>query len=393
MVLKPRVAVVGAGIFGVAAAIELRARGHEVVLCDPGPLPHPLAASTDVSKVVRIEYGDDAYYMALGERALDGWHRWNHDLDDTLYHETGVLFMARRPMTRGSFEHDSFAQLLERAHRPERLDASALARRFGAWSTGNHVDGFFHARGGFVESACVLTRLIERAIAHGVSLRQGASFAALKVHGDRVTGVHLRDGAVLDADHVVLALGAWTPSGLPELAGMLRATAHPVFHLRPREPARFVAAQFPVFGAAIAETGWYGFPLHPRDGIVKIARHSVGRAMHPEAPERAVTVDDVRALRGFLAETFPALTEAELVATRACLYCDTHDGHFLIDRDPTRRGLTVATGDSGHGFKFAPVLGALIADVVAGANAEARFRWRAREHTGRSHEAARHGAH
>src|SRR6266478_1265196 len=83
-----RVLIAGAGVFGVTAAIELRKRGHPVMLVDPGPLPHPLAASTDISKVVRLEYGADEPYTALAERAIEGWRRWNRDLGP-LYRETG----------------------------------------------------------------------------------------------------------------------------------------------------------------------------------------------------------------------------------------------------------------------------------------------------------------
>ena len=74
-----KIIVVGAGIFGVTAAIELRRRGHAVQLLDPGPLPHPLAASTDISKAVRMEYGTDEDYATLVEQSFDGWHQWNHD--------------------------------------------------------------------------------------------------------------------------------------------------------------------------------------------------------------------------------------------------------------------------------------------------------------------------
>jgi glycine/D-amino acid oxidase-like deaminating enzyme len=379
-----RVVVMGAGVMGATAARSLAARGHRVTLCDPGPLPHPLAASTDISKVVRVEYGDDPYYMALGERSLDGWHRWNRELGDALFHETGVLFVRPSPMVRGGFEHDSHATLIARGHRPERLDAAGLTARFPAWRTGRYVDGFFHARGGFVESGRVVEALARRAAAEGVTLRAGVTFAAVTDQGVTTT-----DGEALAADRVVLALGAWTPFALPQLTPSLRATGHPVFHLRPKEPGRFVGRRFPVFGAAIADTGWYGFPLHPRAGVVKVARHGVGRALHPESPARAVTDDDYRALRSFLADTFPDLVDAEIAATRVCLYCDSDDGHFWIDRDPARPHVTVAAGDSGHGFKFAPVLGDMIADVVEGATAEERFRWRIGASAGRYEEAAR----
>ena len=100
--------------------------------------------------------------------------------------------------------------------------------------------------------------------------------------------------------------------------------------------------------------------------------------MHPQSPARSVTTEETRQLREFLAATFPLLQEAPIVYTRICLYCDSCDGHFWIARDPDRPGVVVASGDSGHAFKFAPVLGPLIADVVEGRPhpLQARFAWR-----------------
>src|SRR5437868_6504482 len=96
-----RTVVVGAGINGVVAAIELRKRGHGVVLVDPGPLPHPLAASTDISKVVRAAYGPDKEYTELAERSREIWQEWNIEFGVELYHEVGFLCMRQRPMQAG----------------------------------------------------------------------------------------------------------------------------------------------------------------------------------------------------------------------------------------------------------------------------------------------------
>ena len=113
--------------------------------------------------------------------------------------------------------------------------------------------------------------------------------------------------------------------------------------------------------------------------------------MAPESKERVVTQEETDQLRGFLADTFPALAEAEIVYTRVCLYCDTWDGHFWIAPDPARPGLVMATGGSGHGFKFAPMLGEWIADALEGkANPFLqKFRWRPEVHPPRGEEAAR----
>ena len=384
--------IVGAGIFGITAALELNTRGYRVAVLDPGPLPHPLAASTDISKVIRMEYGADEQYMAMVEQALLGWQCWNEELGATLYHETGVAMLTRAPMAPGGFEYESYQLLRQRGHRPQRLDAGAIAQRFPAWKPGAFVDGFFHARAGYAESGRVVTALIDRARAKGIHVQAGQEVVELLAAGGRTSGVRSRAGQIFHAGHVVVAAGTWTPLLLPELAPMMRSVGQPVFHLKPADPLPFSPARFPVFTADIANTGWYGFPLHPREGVVKLANHGVGQRLHPGKDERIVTDADVRNLRAFLGSAFPALAGAPVVHTRRCLYCDTLDEHLWIDRHPQQLGLTVAAGGSGHGFKFAPILGQLIADAVEGRPNTwlPRFRWRHLTPNTAGQEAARH---
>src|SRR5262249_46565192 len=143
--------------------------------------------------------------------------------------------------------------------------------------------------------------------------------------------------------------------------------------------------------ADLPRTGYYGFPAN-RDGIVKVSNHGVGRLMKPESPERVVTPAEKAQLRNFLRWTFPRLERAPLVHTHVCLYTDTWDGHFWIARDPEREGLVLATGGSGYAFKFAPVLGDIIADALEGASNPIlpKFRWRPELRLARAEEAARH---
>jgi glycine/D-amino acid oxidase-like deaminating enzyme len=364
------VLVIGGGIFGVTAAIELRARGCDVTLADPGPLPHPLAESTDISKIVRCDYGADEDYTILGERALDGWRRWNATWRTPRFHETGVSFLTRGPMQPGGFEHASYSLLARRGHHVERLDAAAIAARFPAYRPGVYTDGYFHREGGWAESGAVVAQLVHDASLAGVTVRGDLAIDRI------VDGGALAGDDHLPADAIALCAGAWAPRLLPELAGALRAVGQPVFHLQPADPAAFAAARFPVFGADISRTGYYGFPAN-RDGIVKIANHGNGIELGPDAP-RATTAAQEAELRDFLRDSFPALAGAPITGRRLCVYCDTRDAHFWIARHPERPDLTVATGGSGHGFKFAPILGELIADAVLGrANRFApRFRWR-----------------
>lgn len=385
-----RVVVVGAGINGVTAAIELKKRGHEVMLVDPGPLPHALAASTDISKAVRAAYGADDDYTALSERSIELWRQWNQEFGTELYHEVSVMFVTRREMEPGDFEYESLKLLEKRRRKVVRVNTRELWKRFPAWNSELYRDGVFELEAGYAESGRAVEMLIARAKCAGVELRERVKFSQLTQLGNRVNGIVLDDGQRIAADFVVMAVGAWTPYLLPFTKNFFRATGQPVFHLQPLEPELFEPERFPVFGADITTTGYYGFPIN-RDGVVKIANHGPGREMSPDASERVVTADEERKLREFLVSTFPSLAEAPIVYTRVCMYCDTHDGHFWIARDPEREGLVVAAGDSGHGFKFAPVLGEITADAVEGkANPLLdKFRWRSDVQAGTGTDAAR----
>lgn len=385
-----RIIVVGAGINGVTAAIALTRRGHRVWLIDQGPVPHPLAASTDISKAVRAAYGNDEDYTALAERSIPLWREWNRDFRLELFHDVGFLFLRQRPMQPGDFEYESFELLRKRGHRVQRIDSATLRARFPAWNAERYPDGFVDVEGGYAESSRVVAQLAAQAKSRGVEVLENCRFAGLAERQGGVRGILLDNGELLRADIVVVAAGAWTPYLLPFLKPFLHATAHTVFHLRPERRDLFKPERFPVFGADLSSTGFYGFPLGSED-VVKIARHGPGREMSPDSAERVATPDEERCLRQFLAQSLPALADAPVVATRVCMYCDSNDGDFWIAPDPQRAGLFVAAGDNGHGFKFAPLLGEIIADAVEMKQNPLleKFRWRPEVAAGQRKEAAR----
>jgi sarcosine oxidase / L-pipecolate oxidase len=382
------VVVVGAGVFGATAALELRRRGHVVSLLDRGIVPHEGASSTDVSKMIRMDYGSDVFYHELADAAIEGWERWNAEWGTRLYHDEGFLVLSGGPMRRGGFEHESHRVLVQRGYRPERVGAEELARRFPAWSPAHHPDGYLSPRGGWAESGAVVAHLLRLCEAAGVRLRTSA-FAGLLEVGSRVGGVRVRSaengGAAkpaagvtdeIRADHVLVCAGAWTPTLLPWLSGVLRTVAQPVLHFGVADPDAWRGPHFPPFAADIAGTGWYGFPALD-DGRLKLGHHGAGRVVHPDTPGE-VDARHVERARAFLAASLPALADAPVVGSRVCLYCDSFDGDLLVARDPAREGLTVATGGSGHAFKFAPMLGTMIADAVEGRpnRWNGRFGWR-----------------
>lgn len=350
-----RVTVLGGGVVGVAGALELRRRGHAVRVLEAGRLPRPEAASTDISKLVRPDYGADRFYRDLMIEAREGWLAWNAVFDRPRYHETGLLVLASS-WERGGFERESHEALVEAGVRTERFGAGACP--IGAWRWAG--EGYVDLRAGWAESGAVVAELARIAVAEGVELHEEA----------RTT-----PGDVRGADVVVVAAGTWTHHLLPELADRLVSVGQPVFHLRPDRAEDWAPPSFLPFACDIARTGWYGFCLNA--GVVKIANHGPGVPLDPDGP-REVPASAELALRAFLRDHLPGLADAPIVARRLCPYSDSFDGDFVIDRHPDREGLVVAAGGSGHAFKFAPVLGRCVADRVEGRADDrwARFGWR-----------------
>ncbi|MDA0311216.1 MAG: FAD-dependent oxidoreductase [Gemmatimonadetes bacterium] len=370
------IAVVGAGVFGVSAAVELRRRGWAVTLVDPGPLPHAAASSTDVSKVIRMDYGSELFYHRLGEAALEGWDRWNRDWPRELYHENGFLILSAKPMNPGDFAYESYQALIEGGHSPVRL-TDIPATRTERWDLTGYADGYFNPRAGWAESGAVVEQLLGQGEALGVEVHAGA-MRHLLFQGSRATGIMTTNDVRIDADIVLVAAGSWTPSLFPWMSDLIWSTGQPVIHFQVEDPAAYSGDHFPPWAADIANSGWYGFPALP-DGRVKVANHGPGAPAHPDARGVVGPDHDERA-RAFLRAALPGLADKPIVYRRICMYCDSFDGDLLISGAPDREGLFVATGGSGHGFKFAPVMGDLIADVVEGAENRwaSRFAWRTR---------------
>ena len=380
--------IVGAGMFGLTASLELQRRGYSVTVLDPGPVPHPLAASNDISRMVRMDYGEDALYVVLAGRAIEGWHAWNQRSGQELYHEDGFLIACSQSMAPGGFEFDSYQSLGQRGYNLKRMGSGQIIQQYPLWNGNKYTDGYLNPKAGWAEAGNTVIWLAEEAQASGVNLRPDTQVTSFVEADNKVSGVVTEEGYRESADLVVVAAGAWTSALLPELAEVMQPVGQPVLYLKPTDPGLYRGPQFPPWAADIPRTGWYGFPANS-DGIVKIANHGPGRPMTTEEP-RDLSSAQLSQFKAFIKDTIPSLADAPIVNSRLCLYCDTWDGNFWIGHHPHKQGLVVAAGGSGHGFKFAPVMGGLIADAVERVNTpySDRFAWRPRGET--TTEAIRH---
>ena len=356
------VAVVGAGVFGAAAALELSLRGHRVTLFDAEAVPAPRAASTDVSKAIRrIWYvRDKECYVDLVERSAERWHAWERATGRHVLHRTGHLSILR-DADPGSPMHESVHLLRGRgAVEVQELGARALRRRFPQFAIADDEVGVYDPWGGYLESTAAMRMIVDLACEAGVTVRERTPVAAVE---ERAGAATVRvDGAEQAFDRVVVAAGAWIGRLLLELARPLTVTRQEMLLLPAPDPVAFSYPRMPTWGAEPGAEEWYGFPLL-REGYVKVARDRLGPAADADV-DRAGTAafaDDAEAM---LRRRIPALAGSTGACGRSCLYTMTPDAHFIVDRVPGTDRLVVAGAGSGHAFKFGGVLGPLVAGVV-----------------------------
>jgi glycine/D-amino acid oxidase-like deaminating enzyme len=350
------VAVVGCGVFGLAAAIELASRGHRVTAFDQGRVPFEKASSHDTSKTIRRVYGDDATYVELVERAAPTWRDWQERSGVRFFEEVGYIYVVRN-FRSGTRVYDAWAML--GGSRPELslVPLEEARQRFPQFGL-RPGDTVLHDRwGGYLASARAVGAMARLASAGGVELREETPVRS--VEPGRVVVDH---GGAVAFDRVVVAAGVWIPRLVPSIG--LTPTRQCMAFFEPPESARdrYAPGPMPVFSIESDVTGWYGHPL-AHEGWVKVANDLRGEVVDPDS-HRQAPPEFLERARAFVAERIPGLADAPIRGSRSCLYENTPDHDFVVDWAPGLDGVLVAGGGSGHGFKFGGAIGPVIADAL-----------------------------
>ncbi|MBM4420624.1 MAG: N-methyl-L-tryptophan oxidase [Chloroflexi bacterium] len=353
------VAVIGLGAHGSAAVDQLTRRGARVVGIERFPRGGRFGSSIGHTRVIRIAYFEHAGYVPLLRRAWDLWRELEVRSGSELLLQTGGLYIGPpdREIVAGS-ARSARTNAIEH----EILDTAEVERRFPAFRLDPGAAGFFEKRAGmlFVER-CMEAALVlaERA---GAELRFGSRALGLERSGSGVAV--LTDAGRVLAGRVLVTAGAWTAELLPELASTLAVERVPVLWVDPPDQARFAPPAFPVFLMETADDGqFYGLPFVAGQGL-KIGRHHTGEPAAAETLDRVVHPADLERVRRYLRLHMPAVAEAPLREAAVCMYTNTPDGQFLIDRSVVHDAVLYASACSGHGFKFASVIGEILADLA-----------------------------
>lgn len=352
--------VIGLGGMGSASAYHLARRGKRVLGLEQFEPLHEQGSSHGLTRIIRLAYHEDPSYVPLLRRSYELWHELERTAGKELLITTGSLEGGPEDgeMFRGALEA---ARLHDIPH--EALDADELRRRYPGYAAiGDDTYLVWQPDGGFLLAERSVRAHLDAAAKVGADLRfsqRVTSWEPTAAGGVRVTTAE----AVHEADRLVVCAGAWARALLPQLETLAVPERQVLAWLTPRRPELFTPERFPVFLVEVEEGSYYGFPTHEGHGFKIGWYHHFREPMDPDDPDRSTRPDDEAALRAFVERYFPdAAGPTEML--RACIFTNSPDEHFLIDRLPDAPQVSLAAGFSGHGYKFCSVVGEIMADLA-----------------------------
>jgi sarcosine oxidase len=361
------VIVVGLGAMGAAALRELARRGARTLGIERFEIAHGHGSSAGDTRLIRLAYFEHADYVPLLRRAYRLWRELEAQTGRSLLFETGTLYLGTPD---GELITGSQRSAREHGLALERLDEAALRARAPAFRLPEGYVAAFEPEAGFVLCERALGCFAEQAAAHGAVIREGEQVLGWEPVAGGVAVTTNRDR--YQADAVVLAAGSWSASLLGTPGVPLTVTRQPLFWIEPAAPpGTFDLGRSPCWAIQRPDRPglFYGFPrlpgeLAPTPGV-KLAHHAPGETTAADAPRRPAGDDELGALLDAVAPFLPRLAGPKR-SDRVCLYTLSADGHFVLDRHPQHPQVVFGCGFSGHGFKFAPVIGEALADLALG---------------------------
>ncbi|WP_041258941.1 N-methyl-L-tryptophan oxidase [Pseudofrankia inefficax] len=355
------VIVAGLGGMGSSAAYHLAARGRRVLGLERFGPAHDQGASHGGSRITRQSYFEDPAYVPLLLRAYELWDKLARDSGRDLITLTGGL-MAGRPDS--VVVAGSLRSAREWGLPHELLDAAEIRRRYPLFRPEPDEVALYEDKAGLVRPEATVEANLALAAGLGAELRFHEPVVSWSADG---AGVAVRTAAgTYRADALVVCPGPWASRLLADLGLPLVVERHVQFWFAPRggvEP--FLPARQPIYiWEQSAGIQVYGFPaLDGPDGGVKVAFFRRGEVTTPDTIDRAIRPREIEDMAAHLEARLPDAA-GRFLRAKACMYTNTPDEHFVIARHPAHERVTVACGFSGHGFKFVPVVGEILADLA-----------------------------
>ncbi len=348
------VIVVGLGADGSAAAAHLAKRGVRVLGLEAFARGHTNGSSGGLTRVIRLAYYEHPDYVPLLKRAWALWRELERDSGADLLRQTGGVYAGPRD---GELVGGSLRSAQAHSLEHELLDPDALRAKLPLFRFDPDWWGLAEGSAGYLFPERCIAAHLSRAETHGADLRFGERAASWSPDGQgvRVT----TDRGTYRADRLVITAGAWNARLVPRIAPLLTVKRVPLFWFEPVAEREALAA-LPVYivDSGIGH-GCYGFPYLPDQGL-KIATHGAGTPADPDTIDRDVHPADEAPIREFIRRRLP-VADGLVRGAKICMYTVTPDEHFIVDVEGP---VAYASACSGHGFKFASVMGEVLADLA-----------------------------
>ena len=320
-----------------------------------------MGSSGGRSRIIRVAHYEDPVYAPLARASWKGWRALEIESGTQLLAVTGALYA-------GPEGSSLVAGAVHAAHAHavgiDVLDADEIRRRWPAFAPDPETVGVWEAEAGMLDADASNAAHLSVAERHGAELRFGWPVVDWRQAPGGGLEVASADGAVAFGDRLVIVAGPWSSDLLPDVGLPLVVERQPVAWFGSAGDVEAVSAgRLPVWLWADQEgVTHYGFP-HDLELGLKVSRHHTGESTDPETVDRTVHESDLGGLRRFIRDRMPGASQ-RVTASTVCLYTNTPDDRFVIDRHPAAPGVAFASACSGHGFKFAPVIGEILADLV-----------------------------
>jgi sarcosine oxidase len=352
------VIVVGAGAMGSAATYHLASRGARVLAIDRYAPPHAFGSSHGKSRIIREAYFEHPLYVPLLQRAYVLWANLEREAGVPLLTLTGGLMLGARGsvVTTGALLSATQHDLPHKV-----LSADELTERYPPLRPAPGTIGIWEPRAGVLDPDACIRAHLDLASSAGATVQPYEAVLDWRTDGERVRVS--TTNAEYTARTLVLSAGAWLSQLVLDLTLPLTIARQVLFWFQPvRDAEQLGARNFPIFIWEHArDQVWYGFP-DLGDGV-KVAVHHEGESAEPDTLRRTVSDDEVDQVRVLLDAYIPA-ANGPLLDTAVCMYTNTPDFHFIIDRHPHHSQVLIASPCSGHGFKFSSVIGEQLAALA-----------------------------
>ncbi len=352
------VIVVGVGGMGSAASYYLARRGKRVLGLERFGLAHSMGSSHGHTRIIRLAYYEHPSYVLLLKRAYELWREIEKTADERLLHTTGSIDSGPEDswVFKGSWES---CKLHDLPH--EVLTGSELHRRHPGYRLPDDHLALVQPDGGFLAPEKCIVSYVAAAQAHGAEIHARERVLEWEpLEG----GVRVRtDRGSYEADKLVITAGAWDADLVDVLDGLAVPERQVLAWLQPTRPERFRPDNFPVFNLLVDEGRFYGFPVFGVPGFKFGKYHHLEEVVDPETLDRETHDYDEQLLRDFAERYFPDGC-GPTMDLQTCMFTNTPDNHFVIDLHPDYEQVSFASPCSGHGYKFASVIGEIMADLA-----------------------------